>query len=91
MPQDGKTKLYIGNLPYTDVTEDALKKRFEDFGEVSFIRLITDRETGDFRGFAFIEMDTADANNAMSNLDGSDFEGRPMRVNVAKPRENDRR
>lgn len=80
-------KLYIGNIPFT-TTEDELRAVFEKHGAVSSVNVITDRETGRARGFAFVEMDEASAaEEAMRALDGSDMGGRSLRVNEA----NDRR
>lgn len=76
-------KIYIGNLPFT-ATEDEVKGLFEEFGSISSINLITDRYTGRFRGFGFVEMDDSDAENAIKTLDGQEFGGRPMKVNEAR-------
>ncbi len=86
-------KIYVGNLPFT-ATEDEIKGLFEEHGAVSSINLITDRDTGRFRGFGFVEMEDADADNAMKALDGQDFSGRPLKVNEARdrqPRSRERR
>ena len=78
-------KLYVGNLPYS-VTEDGLREKFAEFGLVESAKLISDRDTGRSKGFAFIEMSSdSEANAAIDKLNGVDFEGRPMRVNEAKP------
>jgi len=80
-------KIYVGNLSY-GVQENGLQSAFEQFGTVSSCKIITDRETGRSKGFAFVEMSTAEeAKEAISSLDGSDFDGRPLRVNEAKPQE----
>ena len=80
-------KLYVGNLPYSG-TESALSDKFAEFGTVESVKLITDRDTGQSKGFAFIEMATdAEAQAAIEKLNGSDYEGRPMKVNEAKPQE----
>ena len=77
-------KLYVGNLPFT-VTEDELRTLFERHGNVASVNVITDRETGRARGFAFVEMDDAPAaDEAMRALDGSDLGGRSLRVNEAQ-------
>ncbi len=76
-------KLYVGNLPFS-ATEDSLRDLFTEHGEVLSLNLITDRETGRPRGFGFVEMENADA--AIEALDGTDFEGRNLKVNVAKDR-----
>jgi RNA recognition motif-containing protein len=78
------TKLYIGNLPW-GATEDELRALFGEFGSVESVAIITDRETGRSRGFGFIEMDPAEgAVKAVEQLDGRDFGGRALRVNVAQ-------
>ena len=80
-------KLYVGNLPFS-TTQDELQGLFERFGSVASAAVIMDRETGRSRGFGFIEMDEASAaDEAIRELDGSDFGGRSLRVNEA----NDRR
>jgi RNA recognition motif-containing protein len=79
------TKLYVGNLPYT-AKEDSLKSHFSSAGSVLSVKIITDRETGRSKGFGFVEMETEDsAQNAVSSLDGQEFEGRSLRVSEAKP------
>jgi RNA recognition motif-containing protein len=79
-------KLYVGNLPFT-TNEEELREVFERHGTVSSVNVITDRETGRPRGFAFIEMDEASAaDDAMRALDGSDLGGRNLRVNEAQDR-----
>ena len=76
-------KLYVGNLPFP-TTEDELRSLFEEHGAVASVNVITDRETGRARGFAFVEMNEAgDADKAMSALDGKDMGGRSLRVNEA--------
>lgn len=81
--------IYVGNLSY-DVTEAHLTSAFADFGSVKRVYLPTDRETGRMRGFGFVEMDTdAEENAAIEALDGAEWMGRDMKVNKAKPREND--
>lgn len=83
--------IYVGNLSY-DATEDDLTAVFTDYGEVKRVSLPTDRETGRVRGFAFVEMkDEADEEKAIASLDGAEWMGRQMRVNKAKPREDNRR
>jgi RNA recognition motif-containing protein len=80
-------KLYVGNLPYT-VSEDALSEKFSEFGRVESVKVITDRDTGQSKGFGFIEMGTdSEAHAAIDGLNGTDYEGRPMKVNEAKPQE----
>ncbi len=79
------TKLYVGNLPWS-ASEDDIRELFSSIGVIESVSLITDRETGRSRGFAFVEMDRADANKAISQLNGQDFGGRPLRVNEAQDR-----
>lgn len=81
------TKLYVGNLPYS-CTEDDLSQEFSKFGEVEGVRIIINRDTGKSKGFAFVQMrDDKDATNAINNLNGKPFLGRPLTVNEARPRE----
>ncbi|MEE8520114.1 MAG: RNA-binding protein [Gemmatimonadota bacterium] len=78
-------KLYVGNIPFS-ATEDELRSLFEQHGSVESINVITDRETGRPRGFAFVEMDESAADAAMQALDGKDMGGRSLRVNEANER-----
>ncbi len=80
-------KLYVGNLPWS-TTEDELRQMFGEHGDVESVALITDRETGRSRGFAFIEMDPEGAEKAINEFNGKDMGGRALRVNEAqdKPR-----
>jgi RNA recognition motif-containing protein len=76
--------IYVGNLSYASTKED-VEDLFEQFGEVSNVKLITDRETGRAKGFGFITMNNdSEANNAMEKLNGSEFAGRSLVVNKAK-------
>ena len=77
-------KLYVGNIPFS-TTEDELRAAFERHGNVDSVNVITDRETGRSRGFAFVEMSAAD--DAVRALDGSDLGGRNLKVNEAKERQ----
>ncbi len=78
--------IYVGNLNY-NVKEDALQKAFEEFGEVSSAKIITDRESGRSKGFGFVEMTNDDeANTAIENLNGKDLQGRSINVSQARPR-----
>lgn len=82
------SKLYVGNLSF-DTGEAELREHFGTQGEVVSASLITDRETGRSRGFGFVEMaQSEDAQKAIQNLDGGDLQGRNLKVNLAKPREN---
>ena len=79
-------KLYVGNLAFT-TTADDLREAFAGHGHVTSAEVVSDRETGRSRGFAFVEMaDGADA--AIANLNGAQFQGRTLTVNEAKPRED---
>jgi len=78
-------KMYVGNLPFSS-TEEEVRELFSQFGEVQSVKLIEDRQTGRPRGFGFVEMGTEEADRAMSELDGTDFGGRTLRVNEARPR-----
>jgi len=79
-------KLYVGNLPFS-ATEEDIRASFEKHGAVASVNVITDRETGRPRGFAFVEMEEATAaEDAVRNLDGQDFGGRNIRVNEAHDR-----
>ncbi len=81
-------KLYVGNLPYT-ATEQALAEKFAEHGTVESAKLITDRDSGQSKGFGFIEMASeSEAQAAIGALNGSDYEGRPLKVNEAKPQAN---
>ncbi|MDY6915279.1 MAG: RNA-binding protein [Candidatus Cloacimonadota bacterium] len=76
-------KLYVGNIPWK-TTEEDLTNLFNEYGEVESVRIITDRETGRSRGFGFVEMENAD--EAINNLNETDFMGRTLRVNEARER-----
>ncbi|MBX3159381.1 MAG: RNA-binding protein [Deltaproteobacteria bacterium] len=79
-------RLYVGNLPF-HATEDLIQKHFAATGEVSAVQLMLDRETGQSRGFCFVEMATPEgAQKAIADLNGRDFAGRSLRVDVAEER-----
>jgi cold-inducible RNA-binding protein len=79
-------RLYVGNLAF-HATEDLITKHFAECGEVKSVSLMLDRQTGQSRGFAFVEMaDSAGAQKALSDLNGKDFQGRSLRVDVAEER-----
>lgn len=78
-------RIYVGNLPFS-ATEDEIRERFAEFGEVESVNLINDRHTGQPRGFGFVEMDDEAADKAISALDSTDFGGRTLRVSVARER-----
>lgn len=80
--------IYVGNLPFT-CTEDELRKAFEEYGQVSSVNVIKDRETGRPRGFAFVEMpDAKSAGTAIEKLNLSPLSGRNITVNEARPRDD---
>ena len=82
--------IYVGNLPF-EVDDTELERTFTAYGEVSSARVIQDRESGRSRGFGFVEMsDNSKAEAAIQALNGKDFNGRPLTVNEAKPREDRR-
>ncbi len=80
-------EIYVGSLPY-NVTEDDLKEAFTAFGAVSSVRLVSDKLSGKSKGFGFVEMpDNSEADAAIAALNESDFKGRDIKVNQAKPKE----
>jgi cold-inducible RNA-binding protein len=80
-------KLYVGNLSY-EMTEEQLNTLFSEAGEVISAKIITDRHTGQPRGFGFVEMETKmDGQKAISMLNGRNIDGRPLAVNEAKPQQ----
>jgi RNA recognition motif-containing protein len=84
-------KLYVGNLPFS-ATEEALSAKLSEFGQVESVKIITDRDTGRSKGFGFVEMSSdSEAHAAIDALNGADYDGRPMRVNEAKPQERNSR
>lgn len=81
-------KLYVGNISF-NTTEQDLLDLFGTIGSVETANIITERDTGRSRGFGFVEMASKeDAQNAIAELDGKEVEGRNLKVNEAKPREN---
>jgi cold-inducible RNA-binding protein len=79
--------IYVGNLPFT-VSEDEIRQAFAAFGMVSSVAIIKDRETGQSRGFAFVEMPNNDeGNKAITGMNGQPLKGRALKVNEARPRE----
>jgi RNA recognition motif-containing protein len=79
--------IFVGNLAYS-ASEDDLRQRFEQYGVVDKVSVITDRYTGRAKGFGFVEMpDTAAAKAAIQGLQGKELDGRTLTVNEAKPRE----
>jgi RNA recognition motif-containing protein len=79
------TKLYVGNLPFS-ATEESVRALFTPHGTVEKLALVTDRDSGRPRGFGFVEMSNADASRALQALNGTEFEGRTLRINEAQDR-----
>ena len=77
--------IYVGNLPFNTTNAD-LESLFGEYGQVDSAAVITDRDTGRSRGFGFVEMPDAAANEAIENLNGADYGGRQLTVNQARPR-----
>lgn len=87
-------KIYVGNLPFS-TNDEEIRNMFAAYGEVLSVILINDRETGRFRGFGFVEMDDEGAKAAIQALNGTDMQGRTLKVNEAEdkpraPRQGDR-
>jgi RNA recognition motif-containing protein len=81
-------KIYVGNLPFSSSEAD-IRDLFAEHGQVNEVAIITDRDTGQPRGFGFVEMPSdSEASNAISKLNGFDLGGRQLNVNEAKPRES---
>ncbi len=80
------TSIYVGNLPW-NASEEEVSKLFSQYGEVLSAKIILDRETGRSRGFGFVEMEKADADEAIRAIDGMQFGGRTLKVNEAQPRQ----
>ena len=79
--------IYVGNISW-DLTEEELKSTFEAHGQVSTVKIITDKYTGRSRGFGFVEMpEKTEAEAAISNLNGKELKGREIVVNEARPRQ----
>jgi RNA recognition motif-containing protein len=79
--------IYVGNLPYT-ATEEDVTDLFAAYGPVERVKIITDRETGRSKGFAFVTLgDQSQLNAAIEALDGQDYQGRALRVNASEPKE----
>ncbi len=79
--------IYVGNLPYS-ATEEEVSDLFAEFGPVERVKIITDRETGQSKGFAFVTLgDQAQLNAAIEAVNEQDFQGRALRVNASEPRE----
>jgi RNA recognition motif-containing protein len=80
-------KIYVGNLSY-EATEGQVSEMFAQYGKVDSITMITDRNSGRFRGFSFVEMEDSAANAAIKALNDTELDGRTLRVNEARPRKN---
>jgi cold-inducible RNA-binding protein len=78
-------KIFVGNLDF-GATEDSIRTLFETQGAVESVKLMTDRDTGRSRGFAFVEMADADAERAIKGLNGTNLGGRALNVNEARPK-----
>jgi len=79
-------KIYVGNLSF-QATEDQVRGMFSEFGAIESLAMINDRDTGRFRGFAFVEMEDSAANAAIKALNGKEVESRELTVNEARPRD----
>jgi len=80
--------LYVGNLPY-EILEDGLRDLFSEYGEVSSVNIIFDRNSGRPKGFGFVEMlNQSEAENAIQNLNEKEINGRKIKVNEARPKED---
>ena len=78
--------IFVGNLDFA-ATDSSVRAMFERYGAVDRVNMVTDRDTGRFRGFAFVEMSNTDeADRAIASLNGADFEGRALNVNEARPK-----
>ena len=78
--------IYVGNIAFS-TSEDDIRNLFSQFGEVTSVKFINDRETGRFRGFGFVEMNDNDAREAVQALNGKELGGRALKVNEAQERE----
>lgn len=79
--------IYVGNLPF-GTTEAEVRGLFKDYGPLEAVRMIADRDTGRLKGFGFVELESADANKAIMELDGKDFGGRSLKINEARERQD---
>jgi cold-inducible RNA-binding protein len=78
--------IFVGNLNFS-ATESSVRSLFEPYGNVERVNLVTDRDTGRSRGFAFVEMtDAAEADRAIAGLNGTDLDGRTLNINEARPK-----
>jgi RNA recognition motif-containing protein len=80
--------IFVGNLSF-GATEDSVRSLFEAYGQIDRVSIVTDRDTGQARGFGFVEMSNdAEGDRAISELNGRDLDGRALNVNEARPKEN---
>jgi RNA recognition motif-containing protein len=80
--------IFVGNLSY-GATEDSIRSLFEAYGTVERVNIVTDRDTGQARGFGFVEMSvSSEADRAIAELNGRELDGRALNVNEARPKEN---
>lgn len=77
--------IYVGNLPFT-ASEDEVRGLFSQYGDVQSVKIVTDRESGRPRGFAFVEMPDSDAEAAIEGLSGHEMGGRALKINEARPK-----
>jgi RNA recognition motif-containing protein len=78
--------IYVGNMPFS-MDENQVREEFGAFGEIHSAKVITDRDTGRSKGFAFVEMDDANARTAIESMNERQIDGRSLNVNEARPRE----
>ncbi len=83
------TKIYVGNLPYS-ASESDLSDLFGAFGVVHGVKIIMDKMSGRSKGFAFVEMEKADADKAIAELNGTDYGGRTLKIDEARPQDDTR-
>jgi RNA recognition motif-containing protein len=80
--------IFVGNLSF-GATEDAVRSLFEAYGTVERVRIMTNRDTGQARGFGFVEMtNNSEADSAITGLNGKEFDGRVLKINEARPKED---
>lgn len=85
--EDNNMKLYVGNLPWA-IDDQKLNDIFSEFGNVESANVISDRQSGRSKGFGFVEFgNDEEAKKAMESMDGKEVEGRPLKVNEARPKE----
>lgn len=81
-------RIYVGNLSF-NTNQDSLRDAFSEFGEITDVHVVSDRETGQSRGFGFVTMGTSEsASKAIESMNGAMLDGRPLRVNEAEERQN---